>query len=244
MPVITPSVVRYLLTSCLSALFALTATLVLAAPDIDSASIPDTLVQRMKACAICHGPDGRASSDGFYPRIAGKPDQYLLNQLRNFQQERRQYPAMTFLLGNLSDDYLQEIAHYYAQQNPPYAPPQPATVAAPVLARGKELALSGDKSKKIPACIACHGNRLTGIAPSIPGLLGLPKDYLNAQFGSWRNKSRQANAPDCMAQITANMSLDDIHAVSSWLAVQPVPASSTPEPRLTTQLPMPCGGIE
>lgn len=241
MAVLKPNLLRRL---CAHTIVAASAWLTCVTAVADTAKIPDTIAQRMMACSTCHGVDGRASSDGFYPRIAGKPEQYLLNQLRNFKHERRQYPAMTFLLDNLSDDYLKEIAHFYSQQNPPYNPPQPVTVPAAILERGQVLALSGDKAKNIPACIACHGASLTGIAPSLPGLVGLPRDYLNAQFGSWKSGSRKAASPDCMAQITARMSLEDINAVSSWLAAQPVPANGKPEPQLTTKLPLSCGGIE
>ena len=33
--------------------------------------IEDTMAQRVQACTGCHGPQGRAASDGYYPRIAG-----------------------------------------------------------------------------------------------------------------------------------------------------------------------------
>ena len=33
---------------------------------------------------------------------------------------------------------------------------------------------------------------LTGTLPAVPGLLGLPRDYLNAQLGNWRTHQRQA----------------------------------------------------
>ena len=65
---------------------------------------------------------------------------------------------------------------------------------------------------------------MTGVAPPFPGLLGLPRDYLNAQLGAWRSGQRRAHAPDCMAQVAARLSPEDIGAVSSWLAAQPVPA--------------------
>ncbi|MFP5394310.1 MAG: c-type cytochrome, partial [Gammaproteobacteria bacterium] len=76
---------------------------------------------------------------------------------------------------------------------------------------------------KVPACVACHGNGLTGVAPAIPGLAGLPRDYLNAQLGAWRNGSRRAHAPDCMATIAARLSVADVTAISSYIAAQPVP---------------------
>jgi cytochrome c553 len=63
--------------------------------------LPDTIAQRVAACIACHGKEGRASSDGYYPRIAGKPEGYLNNQLTNFRDGHRQYPLMTYLLDHL-----------------------------------------------------------------------------------------------------------------------------------------------
>lgn len=208
-------------------------------------TLPDTIAQRVAACTACHGKDGRASNDGFYPRIAGKPEGYLYNQLSNFRDGRRQYPQMTYLLDHLSDAYLHEIAAYFSQQHPPYPAPQAADVSAAVLERGRLLVTQGDSSKKIPACVACHGQTLTGVAPGIPGLIGLPRDYINSQFGAWRNGVRKAKAPDCMALITQKLSLEDIQAASSWLAAQTVPQGATPLPAsaATPQLPLSCGSV-
>lgn len=205
--------------------------------------VADTIAQRTLACAACHGKEGRATSEGFFPRIAGKPAGYLYNQLINFREGRRQYPMMTYMVDHLSDAYLLEIANHFADLRLPYSPPQAINASQAQLARGRQLTESGDSANKIPACNACHGSRLTGVAPAIPGLLGLPRDYLNAQFGSWRNQSRHAAAPDCMADITARLSLEDISAVSAWLASQPVPADSTPSSTLPGKLPMPCGSV-
>lgn len=205
--------------------------------------LPDTMAQRVAACTACHGKEGRASSDGFYPRIAGKPEGYLYNQLINFRDGRRQYPLMTYLLDHLSDAYLHEIASYFAQQHPPYPAPQPSDVNAAVLERGRLLVFNGDSGRNIPACVACHGQALTGTAPAVPGLIGLPRDYLNAQFGAWRNGVRRAKAPDCMAQITQKLTLDDIHAASSWLAAQAVPDNAQPAAAFAVRLPLMCGSV-
>lgn len=205
--------------------------------------LPDTIAQRVAACTSCHGKEGRASSDGFYPRIAGKPEGYLFNQLISFRDGHRQYPMMTYLLDHLSDTYLHEIAGYFSEQHPPYPPPQPIDASPAVLERGRMLVQHGDSGKKIPACIACHGQALTGTLPAIPGLIGLPRDYLNAQFGAWKNGARKAKAPDCMAQITQRLSLEDINAASSWLAAQAVPDNARPAPVLLGKLPLACGSM-
>jgi cytochrome c553 len=203
--------------------------------------VPETMAERVAACVACHGKEGRATRDGFFPRIAGKPAGYLYNQLVNFREGRRQNPAMTYMVEHLSDAYLMEIAQYFSNLHPAYPAPQLPDVSPAALERGRKLALSGDESKKIPACVACHGQALTGAAPSIPGLAGLPPDYLRAQFGAWRNGGRHAAAPDCMGEIANRLSIDEINAVSAWLAAQTVQNDAAPP--LSVKLPMSCGGV-
>ncbi|OWW20214.1 c-type cytochrome [Noviherbaspirillum denitrificans] len=203
--------------------------------------VPDSIAQRALACTACHGKEGRATSEGFFPRIAGKPAQYLYNQLRNFRDGRRQYPQMTYMVAHLSDDYLKEMAGYFSSLHPPYPPPQVVIVLPTTAERGRRLVRNGDAARNIPACASCHGERLTGMLPAIPSLVGLPRDYLNAQFGAWKDGSRRAHAPDCMAQIARQMNPEDIAAVTAWLSSQPVPADMRAEPGAAHKLPLACG---
>ena len=176
-----------------------------------------------------------------YPRIAGKPAGYLYNQLLNLRDGRRHYPLMTGLLDPLTDSYLLEIAQYFSKLEVPYPPP-PATTAQPAeLQRGQLLATRGDVSQKLPACTQCHGKALTGVAPGIPGLLGLPRDYINAQLGGWQTGQRAAHAPDCMADIAKRLSPTDSSAVADWLASQPVPQPMRPAPKPERPAPLRCG---
>ena len=204
-------------------------------------AVPDTLAQRVQACVVCHGKEGRATSQGYFPRIAGKPAGYLYNQLVNFREGRRSYAAMTYLVEHLSDAYLREIAGHFAALDLPYPPPQTATAPADALARGETLALRGDAARQLPACVQCHGDALTGVQPTVPGLLGLPRDYLSSQFGAWATGQRRAAAPDCMAQITRRLGAADIAAVAAWLAARPLPADTHPVATVALPLPLPCG---
>jgi cytochrome c553 len=208
-----------------------------------AAPFEDTIAQRVVACTGCHGKEGRAAPDGYYPRIAGKPAGYLLNQLRNFRDGRRHYELMNGLLALLDDAYLQEIADHFASLDLPYPPPLAPVASAALREAGEALVRRGDPARALPACDACHGARMTGLAPFVPGLLGLPRDYLNAQLGAWRSGQRRALAPDCMAQVARRLSAEDIGAVSAWLAAQPVPADSTPAPAPAAPLPIACGGV-
>lgn len=201
----------------------------------------DTLAQRVLACTACHGAQGRAAPDGYYPRIAGKPAGYLYNQLLHFRDGRRSYRLMTQMVEPLSDSYLREIAEHFAALDLPYPAPSPVSATAQALQRGEQLALRGDTARQVPACVQCHGATLTGVQPSIPGLLGLPRDYLNSQLGAWRNGQRRAHAPDCMATIARRLSDSDVSAVSGWLASQRLPAHPKPVRALPAALPMDCG---
>ncbi|HEX9718140.1 MAG TPA: c-type cytochrome [Ramlibacter sp.] len=201
----------------------------------------DTMAQRTLACSACHGRQGRAGPDGYYPRIAGKPAGYLYNQLLNFRDGRRHYGLMTRLLDPLSDAYLLEIAEHFAALDLPYPPPAPPTMPPATLQRGQTLARDGDAAKNIPACAQCHGPALTGVLPNTPGLLGLSRDYLNSQLGAWRTGQRQAHAPDCMAAIARHLEPEDLTAVASWLAAQPLPASTRPAAALPRPPAIACG---
>jgi cytochrome c553 len=208
-----------------------------------AAAPPDTLAQRMQACVACHGKEGRATSAGFFPRIAGKPAGYLYNQLVNFRDGRRRNAAMAHLLQPLSDAYLREIAEYFSALELPYPAAQTSGASDSALARGEQLVRRGDAARGIPACAQCHGSGMTGIAPAVPGLLGLPRDYLLGQLGAWRSGERRAVAPDCMAQVARRLSAEDVAAMALWLSSQPVRGGPAPAARLPTPLPLACGSV-
>jgi cytochrome c553 len=217
---------------------AVAAQLVLAAQ-----SVPDTTAQRVLACTSCHGKEGRGTTEGYFPRIAGKPAGYLYNQLLNFRDGRRDYGLMTYLVEHLTDDYLAEISRYFAALDLPYAPPPASNLSPAQLKEGEALARNGDRKRNIPACTQCHGVYLTGVSPSIPGLMGLPRDYLLAQLGRWKTGERRAQPPDCMARIAAELTAEEIALVTGWLAAQPVAANARPAAAADAPLPMRCGGM-
>ena len=199
----------------------------------------DNMAQRARACTVCHGDQGRAGPDGYYPRLAGKPAAYLYQQLLNFRDGRRHYAPMAALLTNLDDSYLHALADYFSAQSVPYPAPKPTTLNAAENASGRKLVYEGNKAQGVPACTQCHGLQLTGVNPDMPGLLGLPVDYINAQLGSWRTDRRSTASPDCMATVAKRLTAADVNAAARWLASQPVPrnahaADHKPPPSPTT----------
>jgi cytochrome c553 len=204
----------------------------------------DTIAQRAQACIPCHGKEGRAAVDGYYPRIAGKPAEYLFNQLLNFRDGRRFFPMMNYLADRQREDYLRDLAQYFASQQLPYAAPMPAKVDGAALNRGRQLATDGDRSLDLPACSACHGTNLLGVMPAVPGLLGVSQYYLDAQIAAWKSGTRRAKPPDCMAQIAQRLSPTDLGALTAWLASQVVPDDARPEQQLTRSPPIECGSMQ
>lgn len=203
--------------------------------------IPDTLAQRTLACTGCHGPQGKSTPLGYVPRIAGKPAGYLLAQLKAFRDGQRQHDGMARLLAQLDDAYLAEIAGHFSRLQVAYADPAPPQGPVSSRAAGERLARQGDRSRRLPACAECHGSALTGVQPAVPGLLGLPRDYLVAQLGAWRTGIRTAKAPDCMGDLARRLQPNDITAVADYLAAQPLPSRPEAAPVATHAWPMPCG---
>ncbi|MGI4855842.1 MAG: c-type cytochrome [Janthinobacterium lividum] len=201
---------------------------------------PDTMAARMMACAACHGAKGEGNA-AYFPRLAGQPPDYLFHQLQAFRGGHRKYPAMNYLTSYLSDDYLHEIAAYFAAQKPVIPAARPVAVSATALERGRTLATLGDAARGIPACASCHTAAFTGRLPGIPGIIGLPHDYLSAQLGAFRTGVRHALDPDCMQQVALKLSDADIGALSAWFSSQPVPQDLSPAPASAEPLPLACG---
>jgi cytochrome c553 len=202
---------------------------------------PADMAEHVAPCAPCHGAQGEGSTNPYFPRLAAKPAGYLLNQLLGFQQGRRHYAPMNYLLEFQRPDYLAAMAAFFAAQQLQIPPQPPPTASAAVLAHGEDLVEHGAPSRSIPACSACHGARLTGMEPAIPGLLALNADYITAQLGAWRYGTRTATAPDCMQQVAGRLTDADITAVAAWLSSRPLPANAAPLAAKAMRTPLPCG---
>lgn len=201
----------------------------------------DSMEARVQGCVTCHGQSGQGTASGTFPRIAGKPAGYLYNQLVAFRDGTRHYAPMNYLVAYLPDPYLREMADYYAKQRPAFLHKDAAPADAAMLARGRALAADGDARAGVPACVTCHGTRLTGMEPGIPGLVGLGSAYIAAQLTRWRVGSRHAAEPDCMKRIASRLSETDIAAVSAWLSRQDAPAEASPESPNLVRMPLACG---
>ena len=199
--------------------------------------------ERVRPCTVCHGDNTEATADGFSPRIAGKPAGYLFNQLVSFRDGRRTYAPMVYLVQYMTDDYLREIAAHFSELEIPYPAPESTSMTPQAVARAHELIDHGDATRNVPACSECHGANLAGVAPAIPGLRGLPRHYMNAQFGAWRAGKLRSIEPDCMAEVARRLATDDIAVLTAWLASQPASADLKPLHEPNRKLPLECGSV-
>lgn len=65
-------------------------------------------------CQSCHGAAG-ISTNPLYPNLAGQKAPYLIKQLRDFKEGKRQDPVMSAMVKSLSEEDLNNIAEYYSE---------------------------------------------------------------------------------------------------------------------------------
>ncbi len=87
------------------------------------------------------------------------------------------------------------------------------------IAKGEALVKTGT-SGKATQCAVCHGEALKGMG-EVPRLAGLQPLYVARQLFDLRYGSRAGNTAEAMKPVVANLTDDDIIAISSYLGSLP-----------------------
>ena len=87
------------------------------------------------------------------------------------------------------------------------------------LARGEALVKGGESGKTVP-CAICHGEALQGLG-EVPRIAGLQPLYVARQLFDLQYGSSAGKAAALMKPVVANLSEDDIIAISSYLGSLP-----------------------
>jgi len=87
------------------------------------------------------------------------------------------------------------------------------------IASGEALVKGGEPGKTVP-CALCHGEALKGLG-EVPRLAGLQPLYIARQLFDMRYGSSAGKAAALMKPVVANLSDDDIIAISSYLGSLP-----------------------
>jgi len=168
------------------------------------------------ACLACHGANGEGQAAAGFPRLAGQHQAYLVKQLQAFANGKRKNAQMEPIASALSAQQINDVADYYAGL-PGWKPTANPVASSPQTALGFKLATSGNWSKGMPACFACHGASGEGIAPHFPSLSGQISSYTRAQLKAWQAGTRDNDPQGLMKSVAIKMSDEEIAAVSLYL---------------------------
>lgn len=165
-------------------------------------------------CQGCHGEDGNSLST-LVPKLAGQNTGYILKQVHNFQSGIRKHAIMNDLAMTVNDEDLADIAAYFASLNKMKGDGSTNSQT------GKNLFLTGDTSRKIIACVNCHGANGKGLEPNpsmIPVIGGQNKDYLSRQLVNFRDGDR-SNSPDgVMNEMTKSLTDAEIESLATYVS--------------------------
>lgn len=140
-------------------------------------------------CSACHGPNGN-SVNPEWPRLAGQSAVYIAEQLRLFRAGVRDNPVMRPLASTLSDQDIDDLAVYYEAQTPAGLEADPSYWQG-----GEALYLRGDRTRDVPACVACHGPVGRGnLAAGYPALRAQQSVYTIKQLNDYASGARYSAA--------------------------------------------------
>ncbi len=166
------------------------------------------------ACASCHGLKGEGNGN-LSPRLAGLDQGYIRRQIGFYADGQRINPQMVAVAKALTDDERAKVAAYYAQ----LPDPPRRTCPAPPSTAGL-LYRTGDPSRGISSCAACHGNAGEGNAGN-PPLAGQPAPYLERQLADWRKGDRYGDPLNIMTRIAKALTPEESRALSAYAARLP-----------------------
>lgn len=135
-----------------------------------------------RQCALCHGQHGQGILGGKYPRLAGLPEYYLMNALRDYQTGARGYDAMLVVGGlkTADDKDLMDLAGYISDIDIELDVPGPEEASA----------RSGRRLYKYD-CKTCHGRKAEGKSrKDSPPLRGQYHEYLLRQIALFKSGER------------------------------------------------------
>jgi cytochrome c553 len=146
--------------------------------------VPDAL----QVCVACHGADGLGRGNSAFPILAGQRTDYLRQALEAYARGERHSGIMQPVAAELDEKNIEPLVQYFTGLRA--AAPQKISVENVAIARGKDIALNGIKSQRIPACVECHGAEGRRMNPAYPALHGQRAEYLLLQLKLFHENRR------------------------------------------------------
>jgi cytochrome c553 len=181
------------------------------------------------ACVACHALDGNGTDPTLYPRLAGQSERYVSRQLALFKSGERANAIMQPYAAALSAQDMRDIGAYYATQvsgagiadDTAVNDKNSAYDGMKFFEIGQKLYRSGDTSRKIPACMACHGPSGAGNpGPAYPHVGGQQSWYTARRLQEYRAGATTERDPalfNKMAEVAKPLTDQEIQALASYM---------------------------
>lgn len=164
-------------------------------------------------CATCHGAGGNSELPE-NPKLAGQNAKYIVKQLMDYKSGARQNPTMSAMVGGLSDQDMEDIAAYYASQEPIIEGADPEA-----LDLAETLYRAGNTEIQVAACSACHSPTGSGNAPAgFPALSGQHESYTLAQLKAFRDGTRDNDLNSMMRSVVERLTDRELEALANYLS--------------------------
>jgi cytochrome c553 len=164
------------------------------------------------SCAGCHGVDGN-SVNPEWPNLAGQGGGYIVKQLHDFKDGKRENATMAPMAAPLTDADMQDLAAYFSSQSRKEGAADKSLVEL-----GEKIYRGGNPSSGVAACIGCHGPTGAGNpAANFPALSGQHAKYVENQLNVFKSGARGNDAGKMMRSVAAKMTEKEIQAVSSYV---------------------------
>lgn len=155
------------------------------------------------ACAGCHGESGNSQIPGM-PNLTAQSPEYFGVAMRAYQSGGRPGSMMSALVSSIDEESMQNLALYYALQEPQRTP----------MAGNGDVAAGRAAAR---ACSSCHGADGNTTAADMPTLAGQDALYLATSLGAYARGQREHAQ---MVTATAELSDTDIEALAAFYARQ------------------------
>jgi cytochrome c553 len=166
-------------------------------------------------CVTCHGDTGVSANDT-WPSLSGQTAGYTFKVLRDYREHKlsgtQRGELMAYIVAEMSDQDMSDIASYYAQYTLP-----PARMAS-VQETAETLDLLGDPTRLIPPCSVCHGNKGQGSFPDFPSLAGQSPEFLMRSMMDFKAELRGNDVYSRMRLIAGTLTEEEIESLADYFA--------------------------
>ena len=146
-------------------------------------------------CEGCHGPKG-VSGNPLVPSLAGQDSAYLVSAIQGYKRGIRSDDTMKGLVASLDDSSINNLAAYFATQEP----------------KEPNFRMPLKANEWAQRCDRCHGPNGNSTDPRMPALAAQSVDYLEKVLHDYRLGARKSSAMAAMSEMLTERDVENIAA--------------------------------